>query len=281
MSSASSPEPANPRDHPYVCQCKGHSSGSRDLFHHRPEWFRAKGAQLPKNCPDCRAWNSAQVDEEWRCNRCGRITRITANWKISHHKHVGQYVRDTTCTACLDAPPPRPSVRAKPPARRSGRKSVAFARLPLGRSLQSYRVDTNPEHYGHTVHDRSGPHTRLEHLARHMRASVHYRLGKSPTALAANSVDVGDLLRSVQVAVGAQQAQRCREYRERRLDGRERIIRLTLTDSEAVESTILEPIDGVLGAVRVVTTYSWDSVEALRRKNFEIPSAGSTLPRWV
>ncbi len=84
----------------YSCQNRG--CAGEGSFESAPEaWFRERGLTPPRNCPGCRAWIKAQVDELVECSACSWQIPISAKRKISFHRRDGPWQKPSLCAKCL------------------------------------------------------------------------------------------------------------------------------------------------------------------------------------
>ncbi len=123
----------------YSCKNKGCPSGGR--FEGAPiAWFRERGLSEPSNCPSCKAWKSAQTDEEIRCSACGNARRIPAGVKVMFHRHEGIWQTPSYCRPCESDPERRERaarrnrLRARRP-RRDPRRLAARAQSAVARDV--------------------------------------------------------------------------------------------------------------------------------------------------
>lgn len=253
----------------YACQCKGYSNGYGSSFQAAPvDWFTERGLSLPKNCPNCREWTKAQMDELVRCPSCKCSMRFSARHKISHYKRVGPWATPDQCRSCERGDRPPRSTAVQPPNKEKLRRASGFAHLPVLRWAEIYSLDINPANYTHPTP--SGTETRQAHIEAHTNWSPHSMTRvnngtKDPTALASHSQDFGNLLRSANIVAQAQDPDRTREY----VDAKHgRIIRVTLTDSARIEITVIEPLAGTNGhqGHELVTTYDGYTIAQVQSK---------------
>ncbi len=252
-------------DYPYKCFCKGCPHGYESTFYHRPpEWFAERGVTtLPKNCQDCKALIKSFTDEAMRCTSCSRAIRISAKYKISHHKKTGPWEPMSECTRCEQGEKPPVSVERKPRKSRQVQQEPDFGELP-SLPVVSYPLNTVIADYQRII-----PHegiSRQEHIQHHQDGSGYeltdpekaYQAGldraKSPTALAQQEPTFEGLLRSANVVVQSAATDRSKEYNDAKSSY---VVRVTLTDSTRLEVTIFKPNPGSNGH-ELVTTY--DSV---------------------
>ncbi len=248
-------------EYPYECQAKGHQGGSRTFTAAPPEWFASKGRSTPKNCPECREWTKAQVDEKKACATCGLKIRIPATLKISIHKKVGPYVPITECRSCRDGNQPPKGTKRRPDKKRREKeedeeKLNDFSKLPVGITPQVRKLITSEAYY----HARlvKGTETGAMHILRHVPGSPYDATGsgatsKSPSSFA-DGPSLSGLLRSTQWYLSMTDEAHVREYQNGK-----RIRRVTFTgDHSALEVTILQQRDD--GRCVLITTY--DNVKA-------------------
>lgn len=103
--------------HTYPCMNRGCPNGFQSPFSAAPpEWFREKGINTPKNCPDCKQWKKAQIDSIHRCKSCGFGIRQSQGAKIMHHKKQGVYTPPSECRHCEQREKPPKAIRKRPPS---------------------------------------------------------------------------------------------------------------------------------------------------------------------
>lgn len=236
----------------YTCQCLGCPNGEGSSFAAAPEsWWAEKGMTPPKNCPDCRAWVKEQNDEAIRCEGCGGTVRISARYKISHHKKIGPYSPPGICRACERGVRPPRAAAPRPPSKQTlQRRQAPTLRLPRTRPNTSYMLDTQPVNYQHLVPD--GSHTRQQHIEQHTAWSPHSLVGqgKSESALAHQESSFPAILRSANIIAQSSADDRVVEYKAR--NGY--VVKVALTDSLRLEVTVISPTPGTAGH-ELVTTY--------------------------
>jgi hypothetical protein len=160
----------------YECECAGHTDGSRSFEAAPKAWFDAMGFDsYPKNCPACKSWQAAQVDEIVRCSSCGRNMRQSAKFKKWFQKREGVYKPPESCASCEreGGPPARPAKFRRPSF--LDKQVEEFRRLG---PLKGYGPPTAisildlPDGYQHPVPIRrelgSGKETRQLHIEAHM-----------------------------------------------------------------------------------------------------------------
>jgi hypothetical protein len=253
----------------YYCQCKGCQNGTGSAFSAAPsEWYTVRGMTPPKNCPDCREWIKAQSDQAVRCTSCNRTMRLTARFKISHHKRVGRWEGMSECRACERGFRPPQSVgnfqsRQYTSTPREERLDD-FSQIDHGISVVPRNVTANPAHYQHATPD--GIETREVHILHHMSSSYLSQVGQyirgrdRPQSASAYDDGTGNFNRSMMVAADSiynATADNARTYQQGR-----RLVHLQLIEAGVyrglIERTILEP--GPNGAYRVVTTHDQISI---------------------
>ncbi len=246
----------------YYCQNLGCPNGHGSPFQKAPsDWWAQKGLPLPRNCPDCKEWKDSQADERIRCLQCQRTIPIAANYKKSYHKSVGRYSPPEKCSSCERGVKPRTGTKPRPPSRAMKHKAQLVLELPSSRPLGVYPLETDLSAYQHRL--RHGE-TRQEHIERHTTWSPHSMVdgNKSPTALGTQEPSVEALLRSADIVSRSQNSDRIAEYRAK--NGY--IVRVTLTDSEQLEVTIINHRQRRNGQHELVTTYDGYTIEKVHSK---------------
>jgi hypothetical protein len=254
----------------YYCSSEGCFNGVGSSFEAAPEdWFTERGLTPPKNCPDCRAWIKAQDDEAVRCTSCGRIMRLSARLKISHHKRTGPWVLPKECRSCERGERPPRSAASQPRPNQASQVGNALSSLPVLRSPHSYPLDINPVNYTHPIH-RGSVQTRQEHIEMHTDWSQHTRTktnggDRDPTALGTQSNNLGALLQSANIVTQAQSTERVREYVNTKNGN---VVRVTLTDSARIEVTVIKASPGTNGHQdhELVTTFDGYTVDQVSGK---------------
>lgn len=96
----------------YTCMAKGHD-GDIDFEAVEEEWFLERGWPAPLNCPECRAWYSAQLEigpTDSKCFICGYHWPTKPLFRISYHKRHGNWdefaesAEGQTCLRCAKSP---------------------------------------------------------------------------------------------------------------------------------------------------------------------------------
>jgi hypothetical protein len=87
----------------YTCQCKGCISG-RSFSAHVESWWYARNMVPPRNCPSCREWMEAQVDDSAICTICSWKIPISGKRKRYFHKREGVWRNPDLCSRCEEDP---------------------------------------------------------------------------------------------------------------------------------------------------------------------------------